>query len=94
MPWTNGPGRKIAFEMEITEFVENERLSARWSEPLAGRWSSRLADTPDGTRFDFEAEMGLPLLMRPMTPLLKVWAKRQNRKFMENLKRHVENGPQ
>jgi uncharacterized protein YndB with AHSA1/START domain len=88
------PGRRIAFEMEITEFVENESLSARWSEPLAGSWSSRLVDTPDGTRFDFETEMQLPLLMRPMTPFLKPWAKKQNRKFMENLKNQVENGPQ
>lgn len=88
------PGRRIAFEMEITAFVRNERLSARWSEPLAGSWSSLLIDTSGGTRLDFEMEMVLPLLMRPMTPFLKPWAKKQNRKFMENLKNRVENGSQ
>lgn len=86
------PGRRVEFEMEITEFVPNERLGARWSEPMEGEWSSELTETPDGTRLHFEIEMRLPLAMRLLSPIMKWWAKRANRKFMRSFKVWLESG--
>ncbi|MDX1408616.1 MAG: SRPBCC family protein, partial [Saprospiraceae bacterium] len=54
------PGREVTFEMEITEFEENKRLGARWSEPMRGQWTSELSPAGDGTQLDFTMEVHLP----------------------------------
>lgn len=84
------PGRRVEFDMEITEYVENEQFGARWFEPMEGSWTSRLSEVDGGTLLDFEIEMELPLVMRLLSPFMKWWAGRQNRRFMESFKRHVE----
>ena len=84
------PGRRMEFDMEITEFEENKRFGARWSEPMAGNWTSSLTETADGTRLDFEMETRLPPVMRLFSPILKPWAEKQNAQFMAALKHRLE----
>lgn len=88
------PGRKAEFEMEVTEFEQNKRLGARWFKPMEGSWSSQLKETPEGTQLDFQMEMNLPPIMKIFSPLLKPWAKKQNRGFMVSLKHHLEGTPE
>jgi len=85
------PGRQVEFEMEITEYEKEKRFGAKWFKPMEGTWSSDLTEDEDGTTLFFEIEMHLPLLMRLLTPIMKRFAFKQNRAFMQNFKRRLEN---
>ena len=85
------PVREVEFDMEITEYEENRRLGAKWSEPVEGAWTSRLTEVEGGTRLDFEMEVKLPLLIRLFGPFTKWWADRQQAKFMQEFKTRLEN---
>lgn len=87
------PGRKAVFDMEITEFEQHKRLGAKWFKPMEGNWTSRLTKTDEGTKLDFEIEMKLPPVMNLFSPILKGWAEKQNRRFMESFKEFVESQP-
>ena len=84
------PGREVTFEMEITEYEDNKRLGASWSKPMKGQWTSSLTPSEGGTRLDFKMEVRLPFPMRLLAPVMKRYARKQNRLFMLELKSQLE----
>lgn len=84
------PGRQVEFEMEITVFKNNKRFGAKWFKPMEGQWISSFTEVDDGTQLNFEIEMRLPLMMRILTPIMRNYAVRQNRKFMQSFKLRLE----
>lgn len=84
------PGKEVEFEMEITEYERNKRFGAQWFEPMKGSWSSRLSEVGHGTLLEFEIDMQLPLMMRLLAPVMKRYARNENRKFMKSFKEKME----
>lgn len=84
------PGRKVEFEMEITEYEENARFGARWYKPMPAVWSSQLTSNGAGTTLEFEIHVKPPLLIRFFNPFLKRWVGRETQAFMASLKERVE----
>jgi len=61
------PGRKVQFEMEITDYDRPTRLGARWDEPMDGSWSAVFTEEGPTTRMDFETTIEPTGLMGLMT---------------------------
>jgi len=85
------PGRKVTFEMELTEYRRPSLIAARWEQPMNGSWQARLANIGDATRMDFETTiepagaMGTLELMRP-------WARRQPANGLVSFQEWIERG--
>jgi hypothetical protein len=84
------PGRRVEFEVEITEFEPSRRLTASWSEPMPGGWAAEFDATGEGTVLHFEAEMHPRGVMGLLAPLMGFWARRQTRTFVADFKRWAE----
>src|SRR3970282_1198850 len=54
------PGRKVSFEMEITEYQRPKLIAARWEEPMNGSWTARFIEDGAATRMEFETTMRPP----------------------------------
>jgi uncharacterized protein YndB with AHSA1/START domain len=76
------PGRKVEFEVEITEFVPTEVISASWSEPMPGGWEARFGESDGGTSLVFAATMNPRGVMGLLAPLMSFWARRQTVRFL------------
>lgn len=84
------PGRKVTFEMEITEFVPPAVISARWEEPMTGSWIARFTEDGAGTRMEFETTIDPTGLMGLIEPLMRPWARKQLSRGLESFRRWVE----
>lgn len=84
------PGRKVEFELEITEFEPNRRMAAKWSEPMGGGWEATFDPVDGTTRVTLSASMQPSGLMRLMSPVMARWARRQMRKDLEAFKERLE----
>jgi uncharacterized protein YndB with AHSA1/START domain len=84
------PGRKVQFEVEITEYQPPSRLTASWSEPMPGGWAARFEPDAGGTRLHFAAEMHPSGVMGLLAPVMGFWARRQTRTFLADFKRWAE----
>jgi uncharacterized protein YndB with AHSA1/START domain len=90
-----GP-REVDQLVEFSEFEPGRVLGTHIVEgpvKVDGRWTFE-PDGGAGTRVRFEAWGPLPLLLRPLTPLLSRSTARTFRGFHENLRRNVEAGDQ
>jgi uncharacterized protein YndB with AHSA1/START domain len=86
------PGRKVQFEMEITEYDRPSRIGARWDEPMDGSWDSGFSQVGPNTRMDFETTIEPGGLMGLFAPLMKPWARRQLRDGLDSFRSWVESG--
>ena len=71
------PGRRIEFEMEITEYDRPFQMSARWEEPMDGTWHASFAPDGDQTVMEFETSIEPTGPIGLLTSLMKPWARRQ-----------------
>ncbi len=84
------PGRKVDFEVEITEFEPPGMIAARWSEPMPGAWEARFAEAGGSTRVTFEATMNPSGVMGLLARIMGFWARRQTKKFLADFKSWAE----
>jgi hypothetical protein len=84
------PGRKVMFEMEITEFQRPKVIAARWEEPMNGSWTARFRATAVGTEMDFETRIEPGGIMGLLVPLMRPWANRQLGAGLESFRTWVE----
>ena len=83
------PGRKVTFDMEITEYQRPILIAARWEEPMSGSWTARFVDDGPRTRMDFETTIEPGGLMGLLEPLMRPWARRQLDAGLESFQRWV-----
>ena len=86
------PGRKVTFEMELTEYRRPTMIAASWEEPMNGSWVATFAENDGGTRMDFETTIEPGGLMGLLEPVMRPWAKRQLAEGLESFRRWVEAG--
>lgn len=84
------PGRRVSFEMEITEYERPSLIAARWEKPMNGSWRSRFAPDGGGTRMEFETTIEPGGLMGLLAPLMRPWAKRQLGEGLESFGQWME----
>lgn len=84
------PGRKVTFEMEITEYARPSLISARWEEPMTGSWTARFTEEGVGTRMEFETTIEPTGLMGLLEPLMRPWARKQLANGLDSLRRWIE----
>lgn len=86
------PGRKVTFEMEITEYTRPSLIAARWDEPMSGSWAARFIEDGAGTRMEFETTIEPTGLMGLLEPLMRPWARRTLATGLDSFRRWVEGG--
>lgn len=86
------PGRKVSFEMEITEYARPSLISARWEEPMTGSWTARFTEDGATTRMDFETIIEPTGLMGLLEPLMRPWGRRTLATGLDSFRRWVEGG--
>ena len=84
------PGRKVTFEMEITDYRRPTLMAARWGKPMNGSWQARLTEEGAGTRMEFEPTIEPTGLMGLLEPLMRPWARRQLAQGLSSFKSWVE----
>lgn len=84
------PGRKVTFEMEITDYQRPTLIAARWEEPMNGSWRARFVQEGERTRMDFETTIEPSGLMGLLEPLMRPWARRQLAQGLDSFRRWVE----
>lgn len=84
------PGRTVTFELEITEFVPQERMAAVWFEPMGGGWTATFAETDGGTQVALSASVEPTGVMKLLSPLLAPWVRRQMGRDLAAFKARVE----
>lgn len=84
------PGRKVGFEMEITDFARPTLIGARWDEPMNGSWTARFEESEGATVMDFETTIEPTGIMGLFAPLMKGWAARQLGDGLASFKAWVE----
>lgn len=86
------PGRRVRFEMEITDFDRPARISARWDKPMVGSWHTVFSQEGADTRMDFETTIEPTGLMSVLAPLMKPWARRKLHDGLNSFRNWVESG--
>lgn len=71
------PGRRVEFTVEITEYVQDERIAARWSKPIEGGWVVTFSDADGGTRVALEGHAKPTGMYRMLAPALRGWVEHQ-----------------
>ena len=71
------PGRKVHFQMEITQFDRPTLIGAHWDEPMNGSWEARFSERDGTTTMEFQTTIEPGGIMGLFAPLMKVWASRQ-----------------
>jgi len=80
------PGRTVAFTVEVTTFEPPQHMAARWSKPMAGGWEARFVPVDGGTDVTFTTTIEASGVMGLFAPLLRPWAARQLRAFMDDFR--------
>jgi len=86
------PGRKVTFEMEITEYQRPVLIAARWEEPMNGSWQARLTEEGETTRMQFETTIEPAGLMGLLEPLMRPWGRRQLAQGLDSFRSWIEQG--
>jgi len=86
------PGRKVSFEMEITEYQRPKLIAARWEEPMNGSWTARFIEDGAATRMEFETTIEPTGLMGLLEPLMRPWGRRTLATGLDSFRRWVEGG--
>ena len=84
------PGREVEFTVEITRYSPPSELAATWSTPMEGGWRAEFGPAEVGTRLRFAATMKPSGMLALLTPVLRPWAKRQTRSFLDSFKAWAE----
>jgi len=84
------PGRRVEFTVEITDYVPDERVAARWSKPIAGGWIVTFTDTDGGTRLALEAHANPTGMFRLLAPAMSGWVEHQIKADLARLKKILE----
>jgi uncharacterized protein YndB with AHSA1/START domain len=84
------PGRKVTFEMELTEYQRPRLIGARWDDPMNGSWRAHFTEDEPGTRMDFETIIEPTGVMGLLEPLMRPWAKRQLAQGLDSFRKWVE----
>lgn len=84
------PGRKVTFEMEITEYQRPNLMAARWEEPMNGSWHARFTEEEAGTRMEFETTIEPTGLMGLLEPLMRPWGRRQLAEGLVSFQKWIE----
>ena len=84
------PGRRIEFDLEIAAFEPDRLMAATWFEPMSGGWEARFTESGSGTRLAMQAEMNPSRVLRLLSPIMGLWAKRQMRKDLALFKERLE----
>ncbi len=86
------PGRKVSFEMEITEYERPHRLAAAWEDPMRGTWVATFSPNADGTTMTFETTIEPTGLMGLLEPVMRPWARKTLAAGLDSFRSWVENG--
>lgn len=86
------PGRKVSFEMEITEYERPHRLAAAWEDPMRGTWVATFSPNADGTTMAFETTIEPTGLMGLLEPVMRPWARKTLAAGLDSFRSWVENG--
>lgn len=86
------PGRKVTFDMELTDYQRPTLIAARWEEPMNGAWQARFAGEGSGTRMEFETTIEPTGVMGLLEPLIRPWAKRQLAEGLASFRDWIEHG--
>lgn len=84
------PGRRLEFDLEITEFEPNRLMAAKWFKPMEGGWEARFSEADGRTQLSMRAEMSPVGLMKLLSPLMGPWAKRQMQRDLQAFKDLLE----
>ena len=84
------PGRKVEFEVEITEFSPPTAIARTMSDPMPGEWEAHFTESAGATRLMFEATMRPSGIMGLLAPLMGFWARRQTKRFLADFKSWAE----
>jgi uncharacterized protein YndB with AHSA1/START domain len=87
------PGRKVEFTVDVTECDPPRRMAVTWSDGMAGGWEARFSAAGDSTDLTFTTRMEASGVMGLLSPVMKPWASRQLRRFMEDFRRWAEAQP-
>ena len=86
------PGRKVSFEMEITDYDRPRRLAASWEDPMRGAWVATFASAGAGTAMTFETTIEPTGLIGVLEPLMRPWARRTLTAGLDSFRSWVESG--
>ena len=84
------PGRKVSFEMELTDYRRPTLIAARWEEPMNGSWQALFAEEGGTTRMEFETTIVPTGVMGLLEPLLRPWARRQSAEGLASFRDWIE----
>lgn len=88
------PGRRVEFDLEVTEFEPESRMAARWFEPMEGGWEATFSESDGATRLDLKAEMTPSRgIFKLLFPLMAGWVRRAIAKDLAAFKGFVESDP-
>lgn len=86
------PGRKVTFDMELTDYQRPTLIAARWEEPMNGSWQARFDAAGSGTRMEFETTIEPTGVMGLLEPLMRPWARRQLAEGLASFRDWIEHG--
>lgn len=86
------PGRKVSFEMEITEYERPDRLAAAWEDPMRGAWVAVFSPNGDGTTMTFETTIEPTGVMGLLEPMMRPWARKTLASGLDSFRSWVESG--
>lgn len=86
------PGRKVSFEMEITNYERPLKLAAAWDDPMRGAWVASFSPNADGTTMTFETTIEPTGLMGLFEPIMRSWARRTLAAGLDSFRTWVESG--
>lgn len=86
------PGRKVSFEMEITDYQRPHRLAAAWEHPMRGTWVASFSPNADGTTMTFKTTIEPTGLMGLLEPMMRPWARKTLAAGLDSFRTWVESG--
>jgi uncharacterized protein YndB with AHSA1/START domain len=86
------PGRKVSFEMEITDYQRPHRLAAAWEDPMRGDWIATFSPAGDGTTMTFETTIVPNGLMGLLEPMMRPWARKTLAAGLDTFRSWMESG--
>lgn len=84
------PGRRLEFEVEVTEFEPNTRMAARIGEPMNGTWEAEFSPENGSTRLHLIANVSPPGPLKVLAPVMGSWMKRAIEKDLLSFKENLE----
>ena len=84
------PGRQIEFIVEITDYKPNRFIAATWSKPMQGGWEVCFQEIEGGTNLTILANMKPSGILKVLSPILGIWAKRAMQKDLQSFKQRLE----